>query len=185
MRLAILAGLTLLSGSLSATAQSAKPVQSQPTQSRPTLVLNFPAVSSCPIDAGVRQGVGSQLLAVDKDGSPVKRSAARLHLFLNKTRRPERVMQIVNATVTVHGLNGRDRILPLRSDSAEISRTLTVRITPEDDMTLSGDILLPGFTSTRMVDLESVTLADGEVWTLDGNGTCHMAPDPIMRVSAR
>ena len=40
----------------------------------------------------------------------------------------------------------------------------------------------PGFTSTRMVDLESVAYDDGSVWKLSGTGTCHVPPDMVMLV---
>jgi hypothetical protein len=193
MKYAIVLGLTLVFGFIPATAQTAPPLKSQPN-----LFLDFPAVSTCPIGMRARQGISGQLAAV-QNGQRKQMLVARLYLTLtgpdsadsdagSVNLPPTRNSQIRSATVTVHGWNGKDRILPVSSDrnpSAEASKTLTVRFDPTEDRDVTTDLLLPGFTATSMVDLDSVTYADGSTWKFAGQRACHVAPDGLMLVSGR
>jgi hypothetical protein len=169
--------------------RATNPFPLTPLQARSESVLAIPTVSTCPLDMKVRQGLNQHMVAVDKDGWRHDRPAAKLHLVINDSKLPKPVSGIVKATVTVHGTNGRNRTLPAiaRAEGAmaDIAKTLTVSMTAEDHRLVSGEILLPGFTSTTMVDLESVTFANGESWTLSGDTACHVAPDPLMLVADR
>jgi hypothetical protein len=93
---------------------------------------------------------------------------------------------MVEATVTVHGLNGAEQIVPAhaRPDrSSEAVKTLTVRLAPNGEPEVSGDLRLPGFTATLMVDLDSVTYDNGAVVRFAGSSVCHAPPDMLMLVS--
>jgi hypothetical protein len=133
----------------------------------------------------LRQGIGSRMMAVDKHGAQVQMFAARLKLLLRDLRPHRPAQQMVEATVTVHGLNGAEQIVPAdahRNRSAEAVKTLTVRLTPDGDPEVSGDLRLPGFTATLMVDLDSVTYDDGTVVKFSGSSACHAPPDMVMLV---
>jgi hypothetical protein len=133
----------------------------------------------------VRQGVGSKMMAVDKRGAQVEMFAARLKLLLKDVRSDRPAQRMVNATVTVHGLNGAEQIVPAdarRDRSAQAIQTLTVRLTPDGEPEVSGDLRLPGFTATLMVDLDSVTYDDGAVVKFSGSSACHAPPDMVMLV---
>jgi hypothetical protein len=175
--------LALLFGSLSLSAQNA-----DQTQMGLTVVQVIPGSPSCPIGMHVRQGIGSPLLAV-KDGHTTKVFAARLRMNLDTIQPGESsAKQITAATVTVHGLNGKPRTLLVGkapNHSAEVTKTMAVTLAPDNDKSFWTDLVLPGFTSANMVDLESVTYADGSTWKLtDHDGWCHAAPDPIMLIGA-
>lgn len=180
MRFAMVLGSTLLLGFLPSLAQKPTPED-----------LQFRAwehnvgASSCPLAMHVRQGVGSKMMAVDKNGAQVEMFAARLKLLLTDLRPDRPARQMVNATVTVHGLNGAEQIVPANAHpdrSGEAVKTLTVRLTPDGEPEVSGDLRLPGFTATLMVDLDSVTYDDGTVVKFSGSSACHAPPDMVMLV---
>jgi hypothetical protein len=133
----------------------------------------------------VRQGVGSTMTLVGKDGVRAKMFAAQLKLLLKDLRAAAPGRRMVKATVTVHGLNGAGQILPIDEHpgrAAEVTKSLTVRLATNGDAEMSGDLLLPGFTATLMVDLDSVAYDDGAVWRFAGSSACHAAPDFLMPV---
>ena len=181
MRSVLSLGLVLISGSLSPLAQQKEPVLPSGIH-----LADSVRVAMCPLQMQVRQGIGGNMMAVDKNGKQVEMFAQRLTLLLNDVRREHQTdAHVVEATVTVHGTTAKGQILPAdtRHDaSGEIVRTLTVQLAARGEPDVSGEIRLLGFTSTRMVDLESVTYDDGSVWKLSGTDTCHVPPDMVMLV---
>jgi hypothetical protein len=178
MRIAFVIVLAIAAEAISA-AQNAAPFPRQPG------MVSYTPLPTCPIDMHVRQGIGSKMMAVDKHGSQVEMFAARLKLLLRDLRPDRPAQQMVNATVTVHGLNGAEQIVPADARpnrSSEAVKTLTVRLTPDGDPEVSGDLRLPGFTAILMVDLDSVTYDDGTVVRFSGSSVCHAPPDMLMLV---
>jgi hypothetical protein len=112
----------------------------------------------------------------------------RIHLILGDTG----TTRVTSATVTVEGTNGKWRILtasrfqtqPLPA-SPYTSTTLQLAFTRNGDQTESADLELPGFTSVKSIRFDSVTFADGTLWTPDFGQACRVAPDPFMLVSSR
>jgi hypothetical protein len=177
MRVAFVTVLAIVAGTASAAAQSAAPFSWQPGMVSP--------LTTCPIDMHVRQGIGSKMMAVDKHGAQVEMFAARLKLLLRDFRPDRPAGQMVEATVTVHGLNGAEQIVPANARterSSEAVKTLTVRLASDGEPEVSGDLRLPGFTATFMVDLNSVTYDDGAVVRFAGSSACQAPPDMVMLV---
>ncbi|HET6207637.1 MAG TPA: hypothetical protein VFD98_12565 [Terracidiphilus sp.] len=181
MRIALSLGFVLISASTYSFAQGALPAPVRAVDG-----TRASAPSACPLDMRVRQGVGAKTMAVDRNGRQMEMFAARLILLLKDARREQPVeARMVGATVTVHGTTARGQVLPAdtrQGASGEVVKTLEVRLTAYGEPEVSGDLLLPGFTSARMVDLESVTYDDGSTWRLSGTDTCHVAPDLLMPV---
>jgi hypothetical protein len=180
MRFAPVLGFALLFGSFPSPAQKPAPEDMQFRAWEHNV-----GASTCPIDMHVRQGIGSRMMAVDKRGAQVEMFAARLKLLLKDLHPDQNPKHMVNATVTVHGLNGAEQIVPAdarRDRSAEAVKTLSVRLTPDGEPEVSGDLRLPGFTATLMVDLDSVTYDDGAVMKFSGSSACHAPPDMVMLV---
>jgi hypothetical protein len=178
MRLALVTVLALAAGAVSSAAQKAAPFPWQPG------MVSYTPRPACPIDMHVRQGVGSKMMAVDEHGVQVEMFAARLKLLLKDLDPDQNRKHMVNATVTVHGLSGKEQILPAdahRGASADVAKTLTVRLTSDAEPEVTGDLRLPGITATLMVDLDSVTYDDGAV--VKFSGSCHAPPDMVMLVS--
>lgn len=193
MRSAAIFGLAVLLASLTLPAQQES--QTSSPQGQIVIVLPPPVIETCPLGMHVRQGMGGQMMQV-KDGQRKSVFGARLVLTLtgpasgrieSRQKLPARAnsLQIKEATVTVHGLNGKNRFVPARSGPAESTRTLTIRFTTPDMSEVSGELLVPGFTATTLVELNSVTYANGETWKFTGSASCKMAPDPLMLVADR
>jgi len=142
-------------------------------------------VPACPLGMHVGQRAGGTLMATDDQGRRVKMFAARLSLEL-KDLRPDRTgRHMVSATVTVRGWNPKPRAVPLDSDGSRngnLVRTMTVPLTGGGLPDASADLELPGFTAARVVELESITYDDGQVWDLSGAPSCRVAPDLYMPV---
>ena len=180
MRVAFVTVFAIVAAAASSAAQSAAPFSWQPG------MVSYTPLTTCPLDMHVRQGIGSRMMAVDKRGAQVEMFAARLKLLLRDFRPDRPAGQMVEATVTVHGVNGAEQIVPAnaRPDrSSEAVKTLTVRLAPNGEPEVSGDLRLPGFTATLMVDLDSVTYDNGAVVRFAGSSVCHAPPDMLMLVS--
>jgi hypothetical protein len=181
MRIALVVSLILVCGSLSSAAQQRASTLPPGAQSADSALAAL-----CPLQMRVRQGVGGNMVAVDKSGKEVEMFAARLVLLLSNFRPEHRTAtHIVAATVTVHGTTARGQVLPAdtrHDNSCEIVKRVSVKLAANGEPEVSGDLLLPGFTSTSRVDLESVTYDDGNTWRLSGTDTCHVSPDFIMPV---
>jgi hypothetical protein len=148
-------------------------------------MVSHTPLPTCPIDMRVRQGIGSRMMAVDEHGAQVEMFAARLKLLLKDLDPDQNRKHMVNATVTVHGLTGKEQILPADTHgggSADVAKTLTVQLTSDGEPEVSGDLRLPGFTATLMVDLDSITYDDGAVVKFSGSSACHVPPEMVMLV---
>jgi len=178
MRIATFAGLLVLSGSFAAVAQ-VSPFSVENGQ----VVRTF--TPECPLSMHVRQGAGGQMVATNKNRDQVDMFAAHLKLQLHDSRPNRTTRRMVNATVTVRGWNGKAKMLPADSflaPNGDLVKTFTVQLLGGGLPDASADLSLPGFTAARIVELESVTYDDGQVWSFKGVSACHAAPDPFMPV---
>jgi hypothetical protein len=155
------------------------------------VVMAMPPVTACPLDMRVRQGLGGYTRAIGKDGPQSDASAARLHLTLHDPRPNKTTQRMVNATVTVRGLNGRDHVMALPNmgpDGSDlrpyrITRTMTIPLEDLGSRDINAELQLPGFTATTWVELKSITYDDGAIWTFNSPAECGVRPDPLMLVS--
>jgi hypothetical protein len=60
--------------------------------------------------------------------------------------------------------------------------TLNIPLAGAENLDFAADLVLPGFTAALTVELESVTLENGEVWSFGGE-TCRVVPDPLMLIN--
>jgi hypothetical protein len=139
----------------------------------------------CPVDMRVRQRMGGAAVAADENGVKRRMFAQRLRLLLNDLRPDMAGRKVVSATVTVHGTGVKARMQHAGSgnDRDSIVKTLSVDLANWGEPGFSGDLFVPGFTSTSRVDLESVTYDDGSTWKLSKNESCRVAPDPMMLIN--
>lgn len=169
-------------------------------QASSTIVLrsdgSATGVTACPIGMRARQSGGGQLLEARNLPPHVPVSRLRLTLFHwpQASDLPD-PSQVREATLTVRGQMARAHLVPADESSAvispdgvklvAISRTLTVRFAPPDEEGISTDLTLPGFAFTRLIELDSITYADGATRKFSGRDSCRIAPDPLMLVEAR
>ncbi len=181
MRIATFAGLVVLLSSSFAALGQVSPFAVEGGQVVRT------ASPECPLSMHVRQAAGGQMIATDKSGAQVKMFAAHLRLQLSDSRPNRTSQRMVNATVTVRGWNGKAKVLPADSSFApngDLVKTFTVQLTGGGLPDALAELHLPGFTAARMVELESITFDDGQVWSFKGSSACRAAPDPFMPVGS-
>ena len=184
---AFLFAVTWLAAQNSATASTGQ----EGTQATTNFVLYLPA-STCPVSMHALQGSGTGLVAV-RGEQRVSGSSQRIHLVLTSSKSAN----IAGAKVKMFGLSGKNRIeqasanpdhtLDLRNQKStfDVTRTLDVTFTPEDETSIATDLVLPGFTSVLSIQLESLSYKDGSTWAVAGQLACHVAPDPMMLVADR
>jgi hypothetical protein len=152
-----------------------------------TTVCKTETVSTCPLYMHVGQRAGGTLMSTDAEGRRVETFVARLKLELKDQRSDKSGQRMVSATVTVRGWNPKAGALPVSSGNGHyrnLVRTMTVSLTGGGLPDASAELKLPGFTAARMVELESITYEDGQVWTFSGGASCRVAPDLYMPVDA-
>ncbi len=159
--------------------------QNQGKTDAPILIFNGNTIGNgCPIGMRASQGVWDHSIKVrqgDK-GSSVQPFGQRILLSLEDTH-PD---PIVSATVRVHGLTGKNRILQTGSEAnAGGDSTKLMRITFGSNGTggVSSDVYVSGFTSVSSIELLEISYADGKTWRIAGSSACRVTPDPMMLIA--
>lgn len=184
MKQAGLVSLVVLWGTLPLMAQSAIPGSARIAglQSKAAVV---PANSACPVAMQARHlADGAVILARkgDPPSTPPKGVGQWLHLTL-----ASRVLrQITGATVEVHGLADKSRVIQTLSTAGmatDANQTLRLQLTPAGGNEMTAEVWVPGMTAVETIDLTSVSYADGSTWKLADGQSCRIAPDPLMLIS--
>ena len=148
-------------------------------------VITYPTMA-CPIDMHARQGLWDRTVRV-RDGEKervLQPFGQRISLDL-KDSRPAR---IVAATVRVHGLNGKNRMVLTPTDTTQrwnAVKTLKVNFAEQKDGTVSADLWIGGFTSVSSIQLMDVSYSDGSIWKISRSNACRVQPDPLMLITER
>lgn len=157
-------------------------------QSVPDLtIIVLPTVNAaCPIDMHARQGVWDHTIRV-RDGER-DRVLRPFGQRVSLTLKDSHSAHIISATVRVHGLNGKQRMLPTPTEGAQRWNSVTTRkinFVEEDDGSVSSDLWINGFTAVYSLQLLDVTYADGSIWRPSGSDVCRVQPDPLMLITER
>ena len=138
---------------------------------------------SCPVSMRAQQKTGATGLTRTRDGNAAV-LGQRIHLDVD--RGPNAVVAI---QVTVHGTTARPRIYAAQSQQVRSDAVKTFTLAADgasaNGAAISSDLLLRGFTSVQSVNLDSVSYADGSLWTPTAGKSCSVEPDPLMLVSSR
>jgi hypothetical protein len=62
---------------------------------------------------------------------------------------------------------------------------MTVVFNEESNRGVTGQLVLPGFTSVTLIELEEITYQNGTVWRIGDQKACSVAPDLLMLISDR
>ena len=187
MNRAICVSLAFFLGPAGLAAQTTVTVKDPPIQTTAIQVAPWPG--SCPVSLRAKQAPGGDRMVVN--GVPRTGIAQNLHLTVSA---PDS-KRIVAANVTVRGFTKKPRVMPTMAnqDTGDAAKTLDVRFptSPEpassdpasSDKEISADLAVPGLTAVTVIDLNSVTYADGSNWKLAAGSTCRSWIDGFMRVS--
>jgi hypothetical protein len=140
-----------------------------------------PTSSGCPIGMRVEQGAGGQVLQADDAQS--RGIAQQFRLIMSSLNS----VDIVGAQVTAHGFAAKPRYLPAQDaqpGSPDLTKTIDLKPTIKSKGNAYSDVRLPSFTAVSLIDLDSVTYADGSTWHSSAGKTCHVVPG-LMLISRR
>ena len=166
---------------------SALVAQSQsPTSSMTNAILpaNVTFAVGCPVSMDARQGVWDHTIRVQNGHSQIPRDGFGQRISL--TLVDIHSARIVDATVKVLGLSGRNRILNSSASSngsPDASRVVHLTSFSAAKSGVTAELYAPGFTSVTSIQLLAVTYADGSTWTAPHAELCRVAPDPMMLIA--
>ncbi len=170
--------------------QGQKPHQSSGLSSLETAVVQYGA-SSCPVSMRAERRAGGRAITTGR--APTSGSAQYIRVILNKILgETGSSARVTAATVTVRGTNGAGRLatgsqfqMSPPPKSPYLERKINLALFNESDGSEISNLDLSGFTSVSSIRLDSVTFADGTVWTPDSGHICRVEPDPLMLVTTR
>ncbi|MGC1781000.1 MAG: hypothetical protein WA708_00610 [Acidobacteriaceae bacterium] len=177
MKTASAVSLALFLGSMTLLAQS-----SGRNPTTPAVMHGTTPATNCPVGMQAQQQVGQG--ALDLAARQPKGIAQSLRLSLNNST----FQEIVSVRITVLGFNAKGRMAPAQmaeAKSSEITKSLDLKIKVGPKSHASLNILLPDFTSVRVVNLDSIRYADGSNWKPTAVSTCHAVPNDMLLISSR
>ena len=122
-----------------------------------------------------------RLTAVDRDHP----AGYRLHLSLSNLQ----PTAIVSAEVTIHGSSAKGCFSQAnsgQSNCADLKKTIDLHLKIAPSAEASTDLTLPtDFTAVSLIDLSTVTYANGTTWHSSPTKTCHAAPTGATLISTR
>lgn len=154
--------------------------------SQPLLSLPMAGVAACPVQMQARQGSGRGLLLAHdgpaQDKAIPDQPIQRIHLVMNDGKGKH----IVQARILARGFGPKGRIqnaLSSQGEATTVSRTVVVRMRPEDKESVAGELVLPGFTSVQTIQLQALRYDDGTSWNALLRAPCSVTPDLLMLIA--
>lgn len=93
--------------------------------------------------------------------------------------------EIVSAQITAHGFSDKWRVIPVSTAKPDIWKTVDVALDVKGNSSASRELSLGHFSTISIIDVNSVTYADGSTWQAASPGACSVAPRLIMRINAQ
>ena len=178
MKLVGLCSIALVLGSMTSLAQV-----SGRNVSQPAVASAIPGSMNCPVDIRAQKGPG-QLQQVPANGQQTLGPGQNLHLTLTNST----YSQVLGVRVTAYGLNSKGQVTPARTAanaSSAMQTTVDLNLKIDPKSVGSADIVLTGFTSVTLLNVDSIRYAGGSTWQPSAQRTCHVVPDATMLISSR
>ncbi|WP_035348461.1 hypothetical protein [Edaphobacter aggregans] len=95
---------------------------------------------------------------------------------------------VVSSVIKVYGFDGSVQTMPvdpIRRESHEVSRTLTLNLSVLGKRWASTELTMQKFGPVRRIEVQSVEFADGTSWKAAEQGLCSFKPELLMLVGSR
>lgn len=180
MKLAGLCSIAVVLGSMTCLAQT-----SGRNVSKPAVTVAIPGSVNCPVDIRAKRGLGAGQMQRGLDnGQQDPGPSQNLRLTLNNSTYSE----IVGVRVTAYGLNAKGKITSAETasdNSSAMQKSFDLDLKVDPRSVGSADIVLTGFTSVTLLNVDSIRYAGGSTWQPSAKRTCHVVPDATMLISSR
>lgn len=145
-----------------------------------------PRIYGCPVSFRAQHSADGSMIAVRQtrpDANVHQKGPGQfLHLIVTNPRSG----QVTGATVVLRGFSGKGRMAQTdQQDSYDLVRTQHVEFSSVPAKEVSTDLYVPGMTSVQLVQITSLTYADGSTWKLDAPGSCRATPEMFMHIAKR
>ncbi len=169
-------------------------VQSSAASGTQSAVLHLPPASTaCPVGMRAQHVIGQGAVVAVRGSHHAGQIQGNHHVGppvqqIELTLSNSKPKDIVGAEITVHGFNGKGHMTLARSGQAEpseITKTIKLKLTVGGKEDASADLSLDAFSAVDLVDLDSISYADGSTWRSSDLQTCHVVPDGMMLLSSR
>jgi hypothetical protein len=151
-------------------------------QAKSTLLTLQPAAGAdCPLGMQASHGAGVPL-ARNAGSADTSSLVQRIHLTMTNRQSHE----MVSAQFIVHGYSDKRKAISLANSSPtpDLAKTVDVVLDVKGKGEASSDLSLRSFTAVTLIDLSSITYADGNIWRTSSPGACSIAPGLMMLVAS-
>ena len=158
-------------------------VQAQRPELSQTVVLKPPASSqACPIDGIASRKTNGEVEVTGGNGAGA--NAFGVHLVLTPGVNMKAPEKIASASVTVHALSAKQRLLPAGSGAEpDVQKDFHLTSSARDASSISADLWLERRATVQWVDVTEVRYADRSSWHAGAGASCRIVPQGLVLVA--
>jgi hypothetical protein len=169
--------------------------QLSPKPASAIVLTAAPQASACPVALRAQHLADGSMVRTSHDTHP-KGVGQWLHLTVANPEASQTAgsaKQVTGALITVHGFADVPRMTEAAAAAetrADTQRTILVPFPAASSSSAAGqaagaDVWVPGMTAVTLIELKSLSYADGSQWSLAGGGSCRITPDPLMLIAGK
>jgi hypothetical protein len=114
----------------------------------------------------------------------IGKDAAHSSLGYTLTFTPLTAHSIVQAKLTLHGLDGAQIVPAKNLSTSNATEDLTVAPSATDSHRFESIVYAQKLTGVQWIELDDITYADGTHWQKSANSVCLVVPSGLRLVSA-
>ncbi len=137
--------------------------------------------SSCPVALTAQRIPGGELLSTDGASG----GSGENGVYVRVGAPEGSGARILRATLTVHALSARSRVLPVAaSGEADVAKSFELTAGKRSASALDGSTFVKNRATVLWVGVDELRYADGRVWRPTGNESCRVEPDGFLPVAS-
>ena len=166
-------------GLLAAVSARAQKIVLAPPPIADAVVSALTGSLGCPVDMSAQRTPGGALAYAGGSGQGSGQNGVHVSL---KALTGDRIRE---ASLTVHALSARSRLLPASVDDApDIARNFHLVGGKQGAVLLDGEASVSGKATVVYVDIEELRYADGRIWQPAAGASCRFEPDGFLPVAS-
>ena len=163
--------LILMMASVGVLAQANAPI-------KPTVFTGVPVSTGCPVGFSA-EGQAAGVVRYAK-GEQAQTHGQGLELRFDPINDPRKIVKV---NITVHGVDGSARVIPVGGKSSDDVAELFELTAAGDNSLRHSNVWTQRMSVIQWVDLTEVAYADGSVWLASASGRCRIEPSGFLLVA--